>query len=250
MEIPTSSLLSVMSSIDESDLLEPRFTRPDRAIPDIICAKFRTNMSEVVSGFDGACYFHGTRTSDPASFKERGIWPLADMVGEIFGQLRDLVQERVTDMDWAGFRERLESGKIDDDGAFLYRLKVDDPLIGGGPYARLVRAMHLSPGSAGSDFLWSPPEIVDDIISALEADTSIAIGSDYLASTQACLVKFRCAAVSTNDVESAMWYLYYRSFGIEPGRNADSGGFDGAGERVPAESVVSVEVLEPDMLPG
>lgn len=93
--------------------------------------------------FDGTCFFHGTRTLDPSSFRRDGILPLGHVVDRIWDDLYSLISNKITLTDWRDHRAAVENGR-GGHGGYLYRLKTNVPSFHGGPYAFLIREHHIT----------------------------------------------------------------------------------------------------------
>ncbi len=241
--MPQLTLLQAVDEYDDEKFEDDASVSPDVLMPREVFRQFGTTTERVVSGFAGAHYFHGTRTSEPDSFWRSGILTLAGALDEIWEMLRRLTSLAIPAPEWMQYRENLEKGASDSNSAYLYRLKVGSPRVGGGPFARLVRAAHIDPRPPERDYLTKPPEIVEDIIRVLEYDHELALYERYIATTQPCLVRFRSEWITTTEVEAALWFLLDRCRDRQPSRWACQSNFSGGGNPIPATDILDVEVL-------
>jgi hypothetical protein len=110
------------------------------AIPRAVFARLGVNIDDV--RFGGAYYFHGTRTLGPRAFFRDGIRPLGDVLDQLWNDLYGLCDGEVSHAQWQALRRELEgpahSSLHDEDSAWLYHFKFDDPAHYG-PYASLIR---------------------------------------------------------------------------------------------------------------
>lgn len=243
MAVPQVTLLQAVGEYDDARFEDDAAVSPDVLMPREVFRQFGMTTERVVSGFAGAHYFHGTRTSVPDSFWQSGILTLAGALDEIWEMLRSLTSPAIPAPEWKQYRENLEKGASDSHYAYLYRLKVGSPHVGGGPFARLIRPAHIDPRPPHRDYLNKPPEIVEDIIRVLEHDHELALYEWYIAATRPCLVKFRSEWVTTTEVEAALWFVLDRRRDRRPSHWACQSNFSGGGNPIPAADILDVEVL-------
>jgi hypothetical protein len=243
MAVPELTLLQAICEYDDAKFEEEAGVSPDVLMPREVFGQFGTTTEQVVSGFAGAHYFHGTRTSEPSSFWRSGILTLAEALDQTWEMLHGLTKPAIPTPEWTQYRENLENGASNSHSAYLYRLKVGNPRVGGGPFARLIRAAHIDPRPPERDYLTKPPEIVEDIIRVLEHEHKVALYQRYIAATWPCLVKFRSELTTTTEVEAALWFVLDRCRDRRLSRWACQSNFSGGGNPIPAADILDVEVL-------
>lgn len=111
-------------------------------------------------------------------------------------------------------------------------------LIHHGPFAELVRDVHLNPPETGSHDYLGCPEIVEDIASSF---TGVDLRSRYLDASTSALVKFWSTEAPPDVVGTALWYAYARVRGDSLSRNA-CWGFSGDGKAIPPADITAVEL--------
>jgi hypothetical protein len=134
---------------------------PWRRMPRMVLERFRGSVENVATAFEGAYYFHGTRTRNVDAYRARGILPLHEVVDEIWAELQVLAGDSILDDDWELFRSSVEGGGGGHDG-WLYRLKVKTPGLRG-PFGVLVRDSLIAVGDTRSHDYLGCPETVQDI---------------------------------------------------------------------------------------
>ncbi|WP_131804123.1 hypothetical protein [Pseudofrankia sp. BMG5.36] len=152
--------------------------------------------------FDGAYYFHGTRSLEPEAFIREGILPLGAVIDRIWSSLYDLVRDQVNESDWQKFRAELERDGGGHSGR-LYRIKVSNAFHHG-PYAMLVRDNHFNPSTIGGHDYLATPEIVEDIGRAFNEN----LQERFENKAKKCIVKFRSSRVQGGALTAALWYAY------------------------------------------
>jgi hypothetical protein len=234
-----SELATVLRKYDESRL-ENTAEDPWELMPREALAHFGVDVETVAARFDGAYYFHGTRAVDPETFRLRGILPLDQILEELWATLRELAGAEISDEDWDSFRSSVEAGAGGHDG-FLYRL-----MTGGrihfGPFGLVVRETFIDPGSTGSHDYLGCPEIVRDIARCYGSAHDGNLERRFCDVAKPCIAKFRSANCRSGDVKAALWYAFTK---LRDGEitNSANYSFDGAGDPVPAEDVVDVEII-------
>ena len=214
---------------------------PWQLMPRDVLDRFGTDVETVAGRFDGAYYFHGTRALVPEEFGQRGILPLGQMLDELWDGLRELVRDEIGDEGWAAFRTGVETGA--GRTGHLYRHKVGAG-VDEGPFALVVRDVLLNPESTGSHDYLGCPEIVQDIAGPFASAHGINLAQRFCDATQPCTVKFRSTQLRQGAINAALWYAYTKLRDGEITRSSNYS-FDGAGQAVPAQAVVEVEVVTP-----
>jgi hypothetical protein len=197
----TLASLAGVARVDRTDLEqalreydESRFDtyseEPWTLMPREVLDRFGTNVQTIAESFEGAHYFHGTRTvDDPESFRQRGILPLAQMLDELWAMLRALAGDQISDEHWAAFRRSVETDAGDHDG-FLYRHKVMGE-VDAGPFGYVVRECLLDPEACSSHDYLGCPEIVQDICRCCDSTYGINLERCFCEASVACIVRFR-----------------------------------------------------------
>ncbi|MFG1928821.1 hypothetical protein [Cryptosporangium sp. NPDC048952] len=242
--------LAHASGVDDADFRAALLARnPDRtvwtgdedpwvAIPRVLLADLGVEIGEV--RFDGAYYFHGTRTLRPHAFLHEGILPLGAALDRLWSDLHDLCDGDVTNASWMAFRQQLEGGiptpLHSRHGAYLYRMKFANDFHHG-PYASLIRDHTIDPIEGQHDYVKSP-EIVEDIARCVDFD----LQERFEATARSCIVKFRHHEVKQQLVEAAVLYVWARI----QNRPLDLGSVYGIDCRgaVPATDVVYVDEVD------
>ncbi|MEU7525101.1 hypothetical protein AB0A74_05160 [Saccharothrix sp. NPDC042600] len=152
--------------------------------------------------FDGTCFFHGTRTLDPSSFRRHGILPLGRTVDQLWMDLHKLISEKITLAEWRDHRAMVERGG-GGHGGYLYRLKTTGLSFHGGPYAFLIRDHHLDRIDGNHDYL-ATPEIVHDIARTCDFD----LQQVFEDAAKPYIVKFRTAETTIHALHAAFWYVH------------------------------------------
>lgn len=186
--------------------------------------------------FEGACWFHLSRVLYPNDFQHRGILPLNDMLDEIWSMLVELAGDSISD---TGKREIRSCLTDCGHSAWLYSLKVNDRMHWG-PYAMLVRdaAFHAD-DMMNHDYLGSP-EIIEDICDCINRRFGVDLLTRFREASHRCIVKF-IAAPQQHLLPTALMYVWAMQHRAGMGLGSNTC-FDGAGERVPPERIVSTEI--------
>jgi hypothetical protein len=234
-----SKLATALGEYDESRL-ENSAEDPWELMPREMLEQFGVDVEALAGRFDGARYFHGTRAIDAEAFCRRGILPLDQMVEELWATLRELAGEEISDEDWDSVRRSVEAGAGGHDG-FLYRLKTGGR-IHFGPFGLVVRETFLDPASTGSHDYLGCPEIVQDIARCYASAYGGNLERRFCDAAKPCIVKFRSTNRRPGDVKAALWYAFTKVRNGEITSSANYS-FDGAGNPVPAEDVVDVEII-------
>jgi hypothetical protein len=213
---------------------------PGLLMPRDVLGHFAADLDTVAGRFDGAYYFHGTRAVDPKAFSLRGILPLDQVLEELWATLRELARDEVLAEEWAAFRHGVETGNGGDDG-WLYRHKVGAG-VDRGPFGLVVRDILLEPQSTGSHDYLGCPEIVQDIARCFSSARSVNLEQRFCDAAKPCIVKFRSTLLRPGAIKAALWYAYTKLRDGEITRNSNYS-FDGNGEAVPAEDVLTIEIL-------
>jgi hypothetical protein len=211
---------------------------PVRALAPLAAVRLR------VSGFAGFTqirYFHGTRTVDPARFRERGLLPVPEVVELLWDDLRRIGAEVLDGGSFDRLRGAMEAGEAGH-FAWLYATKTRERMHHG-PYGTLVREEHLRPGELSNHDYLAAPELAEDIIITAKEVLGVDLRTPYVAATASYLVAFDVAATRVERaVPAACWYVRARQHG---GLSRwSSWGFDGHGVAVPASAIRSVERVD------
>jgi hypothetical protein len=212
---------------------------PWQLMPREVLKRFSVDVETLAGRFDGAHYFHGTRATDPAAFRRRGILPLDQMVDELWATLGDLAGHDISGENWAAFRRSIEAGAGGHDG-YLYRLKARSR-IHFGPFGLVVRETFLEPRSAVSHDYLGCPETVQDISRCFASAHGVNLEQRFCDAARPCIVKFRSMQLRPGAINAALWYAYTKLRGREIHGNSNYP-FDGDGTPVPREDVVAVEI--------
>ncbi|WP_143073697.1 hypothetical protein [Actinokineospora terrae] len=194
--------------------------------------------------FAGTYFFHGTRTFDSGGFSVRGVLPLTDVLDELWTSLHSLIGHIVTRSEWEAHRRAIETTTAGGHGGWQYRLKTRDPGIHAGPYAHLIRELHLTPSPERHDYL-AVPEIVQDI--ARTCDFNLI--ERYTEATTPCVVKFRTSANEEHAYQAAFWYVYAHIHGDAPPQSILYA-YSGQNKPVQPHDVLSVELIANADTPG
>jgi hypothetical protein len=235
----SSKLATALGEYDESRL-ENSAEDPWEVMPREVLERFRVGVEAVAARFDGAYYFHGTRAVDPEAFRRRGILPLDQMVEELWATLRKLAGDEISNEEWDSVRGSVEAGAGGHDG-HLYRLKTGGR-IHFGPFGLVIREAFLAPASTGSHDYLGSPEIVQDIARCYASAHGGNLEERFCTAAKPCIVKFRSTNCRSGDVKAALWYAFTRLRDGEITSSANYS-FDAAGNPVPAEDVVDVEII-------
>ncbi len=188
-----------------------------RTVTDEVEAAARRQVFELLDltdedfRFDGTCFFHGTRTLDPSSFRRDGVLPLGHVMDRIWDDLYSLISDRITLDAWRDHRAAVESGE-GGHGGYMYRLKTKDLSFHGGPYAFLVRDHHIARIKENHDYL-ATPEIVRDIAWTCDFD----LQQEFDNAARPYIVKFRTTSTTVHALHTAFWYIHSSLRGTERG---------------------------------
>jgi hypothetical protein len=195
---PESALAEAIASYDVD--WDTATEETESSVPQEVFGQLE--LSEETFTFAGTCFFHGTRSMDPARFQREGILPLGHIVDQIWSDLHQLIFAEISPAAWLDHRRAVEAGAGGHSG-WLYRLKTQDAAFHGGPYAYLIRDQHLSTFDGHHDYL-AIPEIVQDI--ARTCDFGLQDLFESAASPH--IVKFRTAETTTHAIHTAFWYIH------------------------------------------
>jgi hypothetical protein len=190
------------------------------------------------SRFQGTCFFHLTRTLDPASF-ERGILPLNTVLDEVWEGLYGLVAGDVPSDRWRALRQWIEN-ESNNHFADLYRMKVADR-IHWGPHGILVLETAFTGGAGLHDYL-GIPEIVEAIAICCGQRLGIDLATRFRESSVPCIVKFRTQEARGGLLKTALVYVHTIETGAEVGFGCNDG-YATNGEPIPSEDILNVEVI-------
>ena len=188
--------------------------------------------------FDATCWFHCTRTW-PSNTFDIGLLPLDQVIDKIWNFLFDLTKGQITSQQWADFKHSIESSNSH--WADLYRMKLANAKLHGGPHALLIREAAIE--AAKSSMYWNYfeiPEIVYDISEC--CPYRIDLKHEFVTKTAPCIVKFRDDRAEIGPLRGALIYVYHkhRNLDLLPASNCC---FPGEGIRIPNDGSFKVEFL-------
>lgn len=190
------------------------------------------------SDFDATYWFHCTRTWSSNTF-DKGLLPLGQVIDKIWDFLFDLTKGQVTSQQWADFKHSIESSNSH--GADLYRMKLANAKLHGGPHALLIREAAIE--AAKSSMYWNYfeiPEIVDDIFKC--CPYRIDLRHEFVTKTAPCIVKFRDDSAEIGPLRRALIYAYHKHHNLDllPASNCC---FPDEGIQIPNDGSFKVEFL-------
>lgn len=232
--VPPRDLEASVRSIEWADL--ERHADPVRALAAVVAER----LGRRLGAFSEVRYFHGTRTLDPDSFRQRGLLPLGERLEDIWRELRDVGSGLLAPDQFGALRADIERGG-GGDGGWQYRLKTSASMHHG-PFGEYVREHFLRPHELSSHDYLRTPELVEDIAHAAHDLYRVDLLGAYTKATEPCIVAFDMPLDDAADaVASACWYLWAISRG-ELTRYA-CGGFDGQGVAVPPAAIRDVAII-------
>ena len=237
LAVEESELCDAFVAYDE-DVFADMSQDPRVRMPREICEGLGRDIAAVA--FDGSVYFHGTRVLDPSCFRQAGILPFGALLEPIWQMLFDLTSDQCTPAEWKKFRQWVEEGGGDHDGG-LYRHKSRDTMFHG-PYGILVREMFFRRGEVNISNFLECPEIVQDISRCFQSYLGVDLETRFNEASTPVVVSFRGPYTGVGSVVAAFWYVYNQVRDGSMSNNSDCC-FDGGGEPVPADQILSVEVL-------
>lgn len=183
---------------------------------------------------DRVFWFHLTRVPPSANFSE-GILPMNLALPRIWDTVEGVVEDTPNHESFKEFRAK---GR----GSFQYELKKDCE-VHAGPFAMLVRESAFKAKEMGNHDYLDLPEIVEDICNGYQEHTGKSIHRVLRTALTPCIVKFWSDGRRGPDcVEAALFYLYSRRHG-EPLSIEGNTCFDGGGQVVAPERIVSIEMI-------
>ena len=208
----------------------------------------KTNISLRSVTFDSVCWFHLTRVDSNTTFSE-GILPLNLSIERIWNLLFQLVKSsRLSIEDWNAFKIEMTEGQIStainlcSNSQSLYKMKVGNQIFGG-PYAMLVREISFNSAYASNHDYLTIPEIIEDILRCFEHVFGYSLVDEYSWVTRPCIVKFQDLNHRNDLLQPALFYLFCERKGYKLSQ-ACNNCFDGGGNTVPSESILSVTILD------
>jgi hypothetical protein len=175
-----------------------------------------------------AIWFHGTRASGVKSFYEKGLLPRNKIDDQLRKELRQL------------------SAELEKRGSYCNNLSVafkqgeaDD-----GPFAFLIKDAVVNPLSDANNYV-KAPEFVADYSGEILGENYRELVKRYQANTASYIVAFK-GKCRIEHLEHAIWYAYLTCIGVN---TSDDGAldrccFDGKGEPVTPDKIVSIEKLQ------
>lgn len=206
---------------------------PDDPV-DALLAAVATELGTAMSPPATIHYFHGTRTSSPASFVAHGIRPLCVVLDALWEGLGALMEELAA-TDLKRLRRDLTAGDLE---PHTYPLRVGGAMHHG-PCGHLVRDALVHPREYHSVDYFAGSEIAVDICEAVRARFGLDAVARYRQATRPAIVEFALTAAHVDGaVASALWYLEAALRGERTWMA--NWGHDGCGTAVPAAAIVSV----------
>lgn len=211
-------------------------TKRDAICGQKLCQDLESKLRRKAMIPDRVCWFHGTRVSPSATFRE-GILPLKEMRERVWDTLLDVTRGTKHELPLAELRRKGVTN-------FSYQNKISFG-VAEGPFATLVldavgrcEEMHCH------DYC-KIPEIFYDILFDYQSDYGDLrkLLSRALVPT---IIKFW--SVNTCErrcIETALYYLYLTSHGM-PLNDAVSTCYDGNSVAVPFEQIIAVRRLDAD----
>lgn len=211
--------------------------QPELSELDFLLSYIQSTM-DCGTDFDKTCWFHATRTW-PENTYDDGLLPLNQAIDKIWDFLFELAKDQITAQEWRDFRNSMDSGS-GNYNAYLYRMKLNNAKIHGGPVAFLVKQIAFVRNSRYVDY-FACPEIVKDICNNCSKTNLMKL---YQSNTVRCIVKFIDHTAQIGALKTAPIYVYHYYRGLE----LDFGdycaySFDGKGIPVPKENILSIEFL-------
>jgi hypothetical protein len=129
--------------------------------------------------------------------------------------------------------------------ADLYRMKLANARLHGGPHALLIREAAIE--AAEDSLYWNYfkiPEIVDDICNCFPY--RVDLRHKFITNTAPCIVKFIDDVADTHTLSMALIYAYhkYRNLDLLPASNCC---FPSKGVSIPKDRILKVEFLPESM---
>lgn len=190
--------------------------------------------------FDATCWFHFTRTQNSNTFEE-GILPLKQALPKLLDFLFELSKEQFTPQQWEDFKHSIDS--IDSHWAKLFKMKMADAKLHGGPHAFLVKEAAIK-GIRDSHLVnyFRTPEIIEDICYCCADKYGIDLIHKFRANTSPCIVKLIDYTSNTKALCSAMIYSYHKHHNL--GFSLDCNyGFSAKGTTVPKDRIINMDFL-------
>lgn len=236
--IPVEKIKTFLSDFD----MDNYYTTHQCPYPgdNVLLTRFKSKY-DTSCNFDATCWFHGTRTSKSNKF-ERGIFPLKEIIDEIWDFLFSLLDNEFTEKDWADFRKGLESD-LECQHSRSYRLKTKHSFHWG-PYAYLIKDILIKAEDITilHDYL-KTSEIVEDICLCFKDCYGYNLLERYNQNTKRCIVKFKSCKVDSRYIGDVLWYLYKFLHKEEIGDECGTS-FDGKGNKIPKEDILKVEYID------
>ncbi len=233
-----SSLENILG-IDRNglDLRLDAFENSDETAPDDeswnFIVDFVTNRNRGRIFHDSTCWFHATRTHNPAGFKQ-GIFPTDQMLNPVWEFLYSLVANQLSKNQWLKFRRQVEVdyyglGKM----TFHAKRKYEQ-----GPYGFLIRDDAFYRGDCGHDYMRTP-EVVEEISRCFKHQFRFDLQQVFHESTEPCVVKFASPRPRLCELGCALHYLLDVRTGTR--RNSFSHCcYPGTGQAIPSASILDI----------
>ena len=194
-----NDLISLLATIDieaiYKDFESSPHIPPDEYVFQKAIEAFGVNAAPKI-----ICWFHLTRTTKDATFKQ-GILPLGKALNGIWETLFNIFKgsehyENLIDLKESGVKN------------YHYNLKTPDSFHWG-PFGMLVKESAFKAKEMGNhDYLWLP-EIIEDICNAYHDKFGFFIHDDVVKSLKPCIVKFKSHYRHDDGcVEAALYYLH------------------------------------------
>jgi hypothetical protein len=182
------------------------YAAPSVSVPEGVCpwqflAEFFDAGDLPNERHSATCWFHGTRTHEPDSFRT-GILPLSRRIQPTWDFLYTLVADRIPDEKWARFRKQTERSQFGMPDAWQSKLREQ------GPCGFFVQEMLLKP--RGHNYL-KIPELVDHIAECFRYEWShINLREIYWRATLPYVIKFKTRNPRSFEIGCALFYLYVK----------------------------------------
>ena len=213
-----------------------------RADPSISLGDVTSQLNLGVSTwpFEWTTWFHFTRSWRDTDYAD-GLLGMQGALPRLWERLRLMTQARISEHDWLQFRDRFENEDSWINGQ-MYRDKLSFTTEEGGPHAFLIRSegIQAAEGTGDTRDYTRPPEIIEDILEALEEHFETSFLSSFLRETHPRCVTFKHPLPTDDAINIALRYILNEKSGaeLEPGPT-----FTSQGKPIPAADIISIEEL-------
>lgn len=239
----TSSALLHVEAEDLCTALQEAEPGDVDEIEDVVI-KALTPDRDLDDGND-AVFFHMSRVRDPECFRRHGIRPRADVIDDLWNEMKALGSKQAAHVDWGALRHWIETSQEPPGPQYQGRMGGKDE----GPCGVLLRAPLDRPESCDNDFLWRP-ETVQDILEGLNQQHGVNLFEAFVAATKPVIVAFSATPPPSGPrmrdlIANALHYVRVEALMDDKVADVLNTTYDGDGKPVPASDVISVEVIEP-----